>query len=97
MEKLTNEEFKNQIARWQELITEHGITLPSGEPIPDKLFHVFLGVGYSTFKKMISGQDSQRNIQPYTVKAVRFINRLELTVFFEEIRNCIPVYIEKYR
>jgi hypothetical protein len=90
--KLTNEQFKQQIALWQLLITQAGITLASGENVPDKFFHVFLGVGYSTFKKMFSGQNSIRPIQPYTIKTIRYINKLEPTVFLDQVRNTISEY-----
>lgn len=97
MDKLTNEQFKQQIARWQLLIAQASITLPNGEALPDKFFHVFLGVGYSTFKKMLSGKESIREIQPYTAKTIRFLNKLEPTVFLDEIRLAIPEYITVYK
>lgn len=92
MEKLTNEQFKEQIGRWQLLIAQASITLPNGDVLPDKFFHVFLGVGYSTFKKMVSGKDSIREIQPYTARTIRFLNKLEPTVFLDEIRLAITEY-----
>lgn len=97
MEKLTNKQFKEQVDRWQLLISQANITLPNGESLPDKFFHVFLGVGYSTFKKMVSGQGSIRPIQPYTAKTIRYINKLEPNVFLDEIRLAIPEYIDHYK
>jgi hypothetical protein len=96
MKELTNEQFKTQIGRWQLLIAQGNITLPNGEPVPDKFFHLFLGVGYSTFKKMISGKDSMRKIQPYTARTIRFVNKLAPNVFLDEIRQTIPEYIKIY-
>ncbi|WP_390241961.1 hypothetical protein [Vibrio sp. R78045] len=94
---MTNQEFKQQISNWQSLITQANVTLSDGQPLPDKFFHVFLGVGSSTFRKMINGQDSMREIQPYTARTVRFINKLEPTVFLDEVRLCIPQYMKQYR
>jgi len=96
MDKLTNEQFKEQIDLWQSLISQTNITLSDGSPLPNKFFHIFLGVGYSTFKKMISGKDSIREIQPYTAKTIRFINKLEPNVFLEEIRIAVIEYDEIY-
>lgn len=97
MEKLTNEQFKQQIDRWQLLIAQATITLPSGSPLPDKFFHVFLGVGYSTFKKMVNGKESIREIQPYTARTIRFLNKLEPNVFLDEVRLAIPEYTKAYK
>ncbi|WP_339145254.1 hypothetical protein [Pseudoalteromonas galatheae] len=97
MDKITNEEFKQQIERWQAQIALADIRLPNGEALPDKFFHLFLGVGYSTFKKMISGKESIREIQPYTARTIRFLNKLDDQVFLSEIRLCIPHYINKYQ
>jgi hypothetical protein len=96
MDKLTNVQFKEQIARWQLLIAQAGIKLPAGDEIPDKFFHVMLGVGYSTFKKMHSGQASIRPIQPYTVKTIRYLNKLKPNVFLEEVRRAITEYEALY-
>ncbi len=97
MDKLTNEQFKQQIARWQLVIAQAQITLPNGDVLPDKFFHVFLGVGYSTFKKMVCGKDSIREIQPYTAKTIRFLNKLDTKVFLDEIRLAIADYVIKYK
>jgi hypothetical protein len=97
MHKLTNEQFKKQIAHWQSLIENAQITLPNGDELPNKFFHVFLGVGYSTFKKMLSGQDSIREIQPYTAKTIHFLNQLPPSVFLDEIRHAIPEYTALYK
>jgi hypothetical protein len=92
MDKLTNSQLKEQIARWQLLIAQEGIRLSGGEVVPDKFFHVLLGVGYSTFKKMHSGQDSIRAIQPYTAKTIRYLNKLNAKVFLKEVRRAIIEY-----
>lgn len=96
MTALTNEQFRKQIENWQEQIAKANIKLPNGEPLPDKFFHVFLGVGYSTFKKMVSGNDSRRVIQPYTARTVRFIKLLDNDVFLGEVKLVIPEYIKLY-
>ena len=96
MNKITNEQFKTQIEQWQKIIIQNNITLVSGEPVPNKFFHVFLGVGYSTFKKMVSGKDTIREIQPYTAKTIRFVNKLEHNTFLDEIRLAILEYNEIY-
>ena len=96
MHKLTNTEFKAQIACWQALIAQANITLPNGSPLPNQFFHVFLGIGKSTFKKMVNGQYSMRDIQPYTAKTVQFLNRLKTTVFLDEIRLALPEYVRLY-
>jgi hypothetical protein len=92
MHNLTNKQFKEQIGCWQALISQAKITLPNGSPLPNQFFHVFLGIGKSTFKKMVSGQDSMRDIQSYTSKTVHFLNRLESDVFLEEICLSIQEY-----
>ena len=46
MNELTNKHFIEQIAKWKDIVAQSDITLPGGRPIPDKFFHVFLGVGY---------------------------------------------------
>jgi hypothetical protein len=94
---MTNVEFREQVGRWKLLINQVGITLPNGDEVPDKFFHVFLGVGYSTFKKMVSGQDSARKIQLYTFKTIRFLNKLESNVFLDEVRLAIPEYTALYK
>jgi hypothetical protein len=94
---MTNIEFREQIGRWKRLINQVGITLPNGDEVPDKFFHVFLGVGYSTFKKMVSGQDSARKFQPYTFKTIRFLNKIEPNVFLDEVRLAIPEYTALYK
>jgi hypothetical protein len=96
MDNMTNEQFIEQIERWQLLLSQTNITLSNGEPLPNKFFHVFLGVGYSTFKKMVSGKDSIREIQPYTSKTIRFINKLDPTVLLEEIRIAVIEYEKVY-
>jgi len=97
MDKLTNEQFKAQIDRWQLLAAQANITLPGGDALPDKFYHVLLGVGYSTFKKMLSGQDSIRPIQPYTAKHVRVLNKLDANTFLDELRLTIPEYLNIYK
>ena len=94
MNTITNKEFRLQIMKWQALIKKAEITLPNGEPLPDKFFHFFLGVGYSTFKKMLSGKGSMREIQTYTARTIYFLNKLDTKVFLEEIRIMIPEYVK---
>ena len=96
MDKLTNKQFKKQIDRWQLLIAQTPITLPNGKPLPDKFFHIFLGVGLSTFRKMMSSKSSNRTIQPYTVKTIHFLKKIDANTFLEEIRLTIPEYLETY-
>lgn len=93
---MTNDEFREKIKSWKLQISHAGIVLPDGEHLPDKFFHVLLGVGYSTFKKMLSGQDSMRPIQPYTAKHVRVLSKLDTNVFLDEVRQTIPEYLEQY-
>lgn len=94
MKELTNEQFKSQVDRWQLHIAQASITLPNGDPVPDKIFHLFLGVGYSTFKKMMSCKNSARKIQPYTANTIAFVNKLSTEVFLDEIRKIIPEFIQ---
>jgi hypothetical protein len=89
MRTLSNADFARQIAQWKRVIVQAGITLPQGEALPDKFFHVFLGVGYSTFKKMLKGRD----IQPYTIKTIGFVNQLPPAVFLDAVRGTIPEYM----
>lgn len=93
---MTNTAFREQIGRWKLLINQAGITLPGGEALPDKFFHVLLGVGYSTFKKMLSGKESMRPIQLYTAKHVLVLNKLEATTFLDEIRLTLLEYLDLY-
>lgn len=97
MKKLTNEEFRIVIKDWQKLAKIHNVTLPNGRPLPDKFYHVVLGVGYSTFKKMLSGKDSIRTIQNYTYKTVYYINLTETEKFISILRFNIDEYVELYK
>ncbi|MFV8386643.1 hypothetical protein ACNO5E_21300 [Vibrio parahaemolyticus] len=93
---MTNSEFKAQIAEWKALIEGANIRLPGNRPVPDKFFHVFLGIGSSTFRKMINGQDSMRVVQHYTARTVHFINQLAPEVFLREVQSTIPEYMKLY-
>jgi hypothetical protein len=46
---------------------------------------------------MLSGQDSIREIQPYTAKTIHFLNQLPPSVFLDEIRHAIPEYTALYK
>ncbi|OEE38275.1 hypothetical protein A1QO_02540 [Vibrio genomosp. F10 str. ZF-129] len=74
---MTNQEFRDQIAKWQALLTAANVTQSDGKPIPDKFFHIFLGLGFSTFTKLVNGKESLRPVPPYIAKMVRYIDRLE--------------------
>jgi hypothetical protein len=45
---------------------------------------------------MHSGQASIRPIQPYTVKTIRYLNKLKPNVFLEEVRRAITEYEALY-
>ncbi|MBE8232119.1 MAG: hypothetical protein HAW67_00175, partial [Endozoicomonadaceae bacterium] len=85
MKTITNEQFIEYLERWKLIITQAGIVLPNGNPVHDKFFHVFLGLGYSTFKMLVSGQGSMRVIQPYVAKSINFADRLSKDAFLEEV------------
>lgn len=96
MAELTNEQFKAQLVQWKSIMTENGLKVDGGRPIPDKFFHVFLGVSYSVLKMMVCGKSSLRKVQPYTAKTVHFINRLEKDVFLAEAKFAIKEYDNLY-
>lgn len=89
---MTNTEFKNQIDKWVQLSNNAGLTMPNGSPVTKNVFHVVLGVGLSTFKKMMLGKKSMRPIQPYTEKHIRALTLLDESVFLDEVRLAISVY-----
>lgn len=96
MNTQTNEQFKEQIAIWQLLALENKVKLNSGLKLPDKCFHVFLGVGYSTFKKMLSSANSARPVPPYISKMIRYVNLLETNVFITELKLAVVEYHKLY-
>jgi hypothetical protein len=89
---LTNEEFKAKVNEWQSIIAKAGLTLPDGKAIPDKFFHVFLGIGYSTFKKMMFNRDIQFN----TVRVIHFLSLLSDKALIKEFEKTIPLYLDTY-
>lgn len=86
---MTNKEFIKQIRAFKKNINEAGITMANGEEVKDIFFRHLLGVGESTFKKMIYGQESMRPIQPYIAKHIRTLTLLESDVFLNEVRNLV--------
>lgn len=97
MATLTNEQFAEQIKKWLAIAAKEDIKLPNGRALPAKVFHVFLGVGYSTFKMMYTGELSKRDVQPYIAKTIHFINLLDEKTLIKEIRASLAEYIEIYQ
>ncbi|MEC4091611.1 hypothetical protein [Pseudoalteromonas rubra] len=91
---MTNDEFKTQIEAWLVVIETAGIRQPNGRPFPQQAFHVFFGVGLSTFKKMVSGQSSIREIQPYTARAVELARLLPEQAFLDQAKKALDEYIQ---
>lgn len=89
-------EFRELVGKWQGQLERVGVTLPDGKPLPDKFFHVFLGIGYSTFKAALTEQKSNKGISKQMGKTIRFLSKLPFPVFIEEARLAVKEYTEKY-
>lgn len=96
MNELTNEQFIEQITKWKDIVAQGNIMLPGGRPIPDKFYHVFLGIGYSTYRKLSNCDNPKGKVPLYTSRMVRFINKLEYSVFLDEIRLSLIDYVDIY-
>lgn len=86
---MSNKEFKDQISLFKTIIKDAGITMQNGDEVNDVFFRLLLGVGESTFKRMIYGKDSMRAIQPYIARHMRTLSLLDKGVFLNEIKLII--------